>query len=297
MSKKRKKFKSSTEGKERRGRLETYRTQERDYSLGPLSIDDDSDIDQARIEESLADVISRRGDVRAAARELVIENLKIRRRCRQAERILKEDVEELPEDAVVLTGEDAKTWNVVKELNKKGEEIKQAFTDLEKRVNEERTLSRQDLIQEAADSMEWNTDLLAKLIPDDATLIKEQVRQPGTKEVNDEFFITFKEGDKDKKQHILDYVEANHKSLLPALETLPENEEEESDAEEADAKQRRSRRAAASSSERSSAGTAWVAQRGDKGKEKPGKTSKADPVDALLKRRYPATDKSAANQQ
>lgn len=257
--------------------------EEEELTFGALSDDDETPISQGRIDESLMGIIARRGTANAAARELVLENLKLRRRARLAEKEL-EEIEDLEEGAVVLTADEAKSWNIFKELNLKAEDLKGVIEEHGTLKKASSKQERSNIVSEAAEIMGWNNALLERLVTDDMSIKMQPVKQQD-KTLKNEPFVQVKENGVEKLVHIADYAEANWKAILPALELESENTEDEEDQEaEQKAETRSGKKVAAT-------GTAWVSQqtgKQDTSTGKKGKDTSGDYIDSYMKSKYPA---------
>lgn len=149
-------------------------------------------------------------DALSLARDLYSDNYKARDRARKAEARVKELEAKVPgEGAVVLTGDDAKSFNQFKELGKSVDDVKAAFSI----EGEFHKLKRQQTFDKAAEVMEWNKAALADLLGEREVTITGE-----GKEAKVEVTV----GDNQKKA-LKEWVEAEKAHFLPALTTTEGN--------------------------------------------------------------------------
>lgn len=267
MKKKRKK--SSAEALKRATALATLiGDTDAENALGALSDADTAPIDNDRIDDSLETVIEREGDAKQAARLLVIQNLKLRRRARLAESILQADVEDVPEGSVVLTPDEGRLWAAIKDLKLDPATVANDIKELTELRTKGALESRTESVNAAADAMGWNGGLLATILPAGVTLESVTLRKG---EEPTPFVVETVNG-QTVKTSLEDYGAKNFApALLKALAILDDEEDGDSEDEATDdtaAQQRRAAKSAKASSKTDNGGVQWVNQSKSTGKTK-----------------------------
>lgn len=277
---KKKRRKSSAEALKRATALATLiGDTDAENALGALTDADTSPIDNDRIDDSLETVIEREGDAKQAARLLVVQNLKLRRRARMAEAILQADVEEMPEGSIVLTPDEAKLWAAIKDLKLDPATIATDIQELSTLRTKGALDSRKELVEAAADAMGWNGALLAHILP--ATVTLELVTLKKGEEPTP--FIVETVNGQQVKSTLEDYATKNFAPFLDSLEVLPNEDENEADDDSEESEtvnKRKARQASASKDGNGNGGVAWVQQ--PKSEKATGSKKKLDPYEAAF---------------
>lgn len=169
--------------------------------------------DLSKVLESFNNKLAKfNNDATALAQQLFTENYTLR----EDKRKLNARVEELQgkqpaEGAVVLTGDEAKTWGAIKELNLSADDIKAKLQSSTETAAELSRLKRQSLIREAAETEGYKHTVLDTLIGADMPLELKEVDKDGKKVK--QAFVKVDE----QELSLSDYITTHKADFLPAL--------------------------------------------------------------------------------
>jgi hypothetical protein len=119
------------------------------------------------------------------------------------------------EGSLVLSKDDAATWEAIKALNLTAQQIADKVKLADNAAGELAGLKRKDVIREIAELEGFNAAVLTDILPTDAPLESREVEESGKKIKRS--FIKVKEGGADKEYSLTDWVNANKRDFLPAL--------------------------------------------------------------------------------
>jgi hypothetical protein len=155
-------------------------------------------------------------DAAQLAQQLFTENYTLREDKRKLSSKLQEAEGKAPaEGSLVLSGDDAKAWNSITELNLSPDEIKaklQSSSDTEKELA---GLKRTELMRQIADAEGYKATVLSDILPDDAPVEFKDHEKDGQKKKR--AFIKIKENGADRELLLSEYLETNKADYLPAL--------------------------------------------------------------------------------
>ena len=150
------------------------------------------------------------------AQQLFRDNYTLREEKRKLSGKITELEGRVPADgSVVLSGDDAKAWNSIKELNLSPDEIKAKLQSSSDTERELAGLKRTELMRQVADTEGYKATVLSGILPADAAVEVKDLEKDGQKKKR--AFIKIKENGADRELLLSEYLEANKADYLPAL--------------------------------------------------------------------------------
>lgn len=188
------------------------------------------EIDEARLSSSLASFVQSRagGDAQRANLLLYQDNHNWReknRKLTEDNRVLQEQVSQMPEGGTILTADETKVWEAFQALlaarkYSKVEEITAALSSLDNLTIKNQTLERGSLLTKAAAAHDYQVDVFSRLANDDKlefTSRKEKDEQGVERDV---YFVKVPDATDQSKfteRKLPEYVDEKWKPYLPAL--------------------------------------------------------------------------------
>lgn len=155
-------------------------------------------------------------DAMQFAQQLFTENFTLREDKRKLNARVDELQGKVPADGtLVLTGDDAKAWNSIKELNLTADQIKEKLQSSSDATAELASLRRKELMREVQDVEDYKASVLSDILPGDLPIEFKDHEADGKKKKR--AFIKIKENGTDKELLLSEYIEENKADYLPAL--------------------------------------------------------------------------------
>jgi hypothetical protein len=176
--------------------------------------------DLAKVLESFNARLAKHTDATQLAQQLFTENFTLREDKRKLNARLEAAQGKVPADgALVLTADEAKAWNAIKELNLSPDEIKSKLQSSSESEKELSSLKRKDLMREVAETEGYKASVLSTLLAADIPVEVKEIDKDGKK--LKAAFVKVNGAD----IALSDYVQTNHADFLPALrvEQKPDN--------------------------------------------------------------------------
>lgn len=140
----------------------------------------DADAVAAKVLESL-----KKDSGETVSAQLIRENVIAREKRREAEEALAAAKAKLPaEGAVILTGDDAKSWETVKALGLKGDDVKKRLEERDTLLAKDEQRTRADARSKAARTAGYDPDALGKIAGVDALTFETKEEAVDGKKVN-----------------------------------------------------------------------------------------------------------------
>jgi hypothetical protein len=172
--------------------------------------------DLAKVLESFNSRLAKHTDATQLAQQLFTENYTLREEKRKLNTKVEQLQGKVPADgSIVLSGDDAKAWQTVKELNLTPDEIKAKLQSSSETERELASLKRTELMRQVADAEGYKATVLSDILPADAAVEVKDHEKDGKKTKRG--FIKIKENGADRELLLSDYLETNKADYLPAL--------------------------------------------------------------------------------
>lgn len=170
-------------------------------------------------------LVSKFGTMSRALEVLAGENFDYRETNRElSARVQQLGAKQVPDGAIVLTGEDAKSWNAIKAIEgvtpDKVPDVVKKSRDLEMKIA---ATDRESIVGKASESLKWNPKVLAGLLSQsklDLEMRDTIVRDGAGKESTEKVPYVRKAGDASAAwEKLSEFGERDFKDFLPALRT------------------------------------------------------------------------------
>lgn len=151
--------------------------------------------------------------------DLEADNYKTREKVRERDTRIKElEAKQVPDGAVVLTGDDAKLYQDFRSLNLKPDEVQQRLKDADEAVAERDQLKRSNTIREVADVTGYKATVLERLGADLTYEVKDVTESKNGKSETVKRAFVKVDG---KDTPLSDYAKQAWPDFLPALTSEP----------------------------------------------------------------------------